>query len=227
MTIRQAVIILRSLTAVTFLITAISVPMVASSKPTKSQLEKARKINAAKIKKRKAKTRSGAYVTGGVGLIGSGSTPDNVDLSDGTGLSLGVGYRFTPQLAVEGGLLLGQYDVASASTSNDNTNDSSANEASLLGASLSLKYFIPIDAPRVEGYGQIGLGTLRIENLGETELDGTTIDFGGGIDYRISKELAVGAKVGYLQFLGDDGAAANVDDDFSSLNGMITLTFQL
>jgi outer membrane protein W len=222
MNMRHTQLLLRSVTALGVLMMAFSVPVVADAKPTKTQIERAKKINKVKIRaRRKGKTRSGAYVTGGVGLIGSGSSPDNVNLSDGTGLSVGVGYRFMPQLAIEGGLLLGQYDVVDAS------NDEGKGESSLLGATLSLKYFIPIDAPRVEGYGQIGLGKLEVENLGDTNIDGTMVDFGGGVDYRLSKEVAVGARVGYMYFLGEDGTSANANDTFSSLNGMITVSFQL
>jgi hypothetical protein len=37
----------------------------------------------------------------------------------------------------------------------------------------------------------------------------------------------VGARVGYMYFLGEDGTSANANDTFSSLNGMITVSFQL
>ena len=218
---RQTKIMFRSMMALGILMATFSAPSVAVSQPTKAQIERAKKINAAKIKKRRAASRNGAYITGGVGLIGSGTSAENVDLSDGTGLGIGVGYRFTPQLAVEGGLLLGQYNVQTGEDT-DNTNQE---EASLLGATLNLKYFMPIQGNRVEGYGQIGLGTLRIENLGDSEVDGTIVELGGGIDYRVSKEFAVGAKVGYMHMLENE-AATNADD-FSALNGMITLSFQL
>lgn len=223
MTMRRTKLFFGSLTTLAVLMMAFSTPAMAEGrKYSKAQIERARKLNSAKIKKRKAaRARSGAYVTGGVGLIGSGSTPENVDLTDGTGLALGVGYRFTPELAVEGDLLIGSY-TRQATDADDNNSD-----AGLLGATVGIKYFMPIDAPRVEGYGSLGLGLLQIDGVAEQDLEGTVVDLGGGIDYRISKEIAIGAKVGYMHFLGDDTVDATVDQDFSNFHGMLMLSYQL
>ncbi len=223
MTTRRTKLILASFTTLAFLMTAVASPALAEGpKWTKSQLERAHKINQAKIKKRrKARDRNGAYVTGGVGLVGSNTAPEGVELSDGTGLALGVGYRFTPQLAVEGDLLIANYTRAAGEGETNNS------DAGLLGAIVGVKYFMPIDAPRVEGYGQLGLGILQIDGIAEVDLQGTIVDVGGGVDYRLDKQFTIGAKVGYQHFLGDDSVAATVDQDFSSFNGMLMLSYEL
>jgi outer membrane protein W len=223
MTTRRTQLILAALTTVAFLMTAVSAPAFAEGpKYSKSQLDRARKINAAKIKKRrKASERNGAYVTGGLGLVGSGSAPADVSLSDGTGLTLGLGYRFTPQLAVEGDLLIAEYTRAAGEGETNNS------DAGLLGATVGIKYFMPIDAPRIEGYGQFGLGILQIDGIADEDLQGTVVDIGGGVDYRLNKQFAIGAKVGYQHFLGDDSVDATVDQDFSSFNGMLMLSYEL
>lgn len=222
MTMRRTKLILAAFTTLAFLMTTVATPAFAETpRYSKAQLDRARKLNAAKIKKRRSTAaRSGAYVTGGVGLIGSGTTPDNAELSDGTGLGLGVGYRFTPQLAVEGDLLIGSYTKAPIEGETNNS------DASLLGATVGIKYFMPIDK-RIEGFGQLGVGILQLKGLGSEDLQGTVVDLGGGVDYRLSKEFAIGAKVGYMHFLGDDSADATVDQDFSSFHGMLTLSYQL
>ena len=212
-----------------------------SSKVRKvSNSSKSRKISkrkttkrSKKARKRRAKRRGGAYFTGGLGLMAVGEAPDTANLDDGMGLSLGLGYRFTNELAVEGNFLASSYDAMSTNTNNNNGNDTAADSTTLTGGTLSLKYFMPIQLPRIEGYGQAGLGYMSIDGMpGVTgDLEGAVLDIGGGIDYRFSKEFAAGARVGYSTFLGDSQQqntdTNNVNDQFSAFSAMLTVSVEL
>lgn len=172
-------------------------------------------------KRKRARLRSGAYVTGGLGLVNVNDQPAKANLQSGTLMGIGVGYRLDPKLAVEGNLLAQFHDSI-------NNGQDSTGENTLTGGTISMKYIFPIDLPRMEGYGEAGLGYLNLGTIaGEEKISGTTINFGGGIEYRLSKEFALGGRLGYTSMLEASNSTGTATADFSALSAMITFNVQL
>lgn len=168
-------------------------------------------------RKRKAPMRSGAYVNGGLGVVTASGQPQGVTIQDGTLALVGLGYRFSPELAVEGNLQAQFHDVLS--------DGDSAGSNTLTGGSLSLKYFFPVAMPRIEGYAQGGLGYLSLASLpGLEDAAGPTLELGGGIEYRTNKQFAFGGRLGYSTFLGNNSPEVS---QFGALSAMLTINVQL
>lgn len=184
---------------------------------TKTTTKKKKKRSAQTVKTKRTKGRDGAYVQGGLGVSTITSEPRGVDLEGGTIGQIGVGYRLSPDLAVEGSLVGQFHDVLLDSGDQDQ-----AAERSLMGVQLGLKYHFPIMAPRIEGFAEADLGYLGLDS-GDTrdELSGLTLGGAIGADYRLSKEFAMGAKAGYMTTLDDAQG-----DDFGVLSLMLTAGFQ-
>lgn len=166
-------------------------------------------------KRRTASRRDGLYLSSGLGLVNMTDQPASLDLDDGTGISIGLGYRLTPDLAIEGAFMASLHDTFGQDASSGNA---------MTGGSLNLKYFFPLSGNRLEAYGQAGIGFMSLET-DNAQIDGTMLDLGGGIDYRISKETALGAKANFSFINGEDstGDAA----DINTFTIMATLSFQL
>ena len=164
---------------------------------------------------RRSTRREGAYFTGGVGLISVADQPRDLGLEDGTGINLGLGYRLTPDLALEARFLGSLHDAQ---------DNNARNQAALPGGSLNLKYFFPLGSDRLEAFAEGGLGIMNIESDTE-QIDGNFFDLGGGIDYRVSRETALGAKASFISIFGEDDR--NDEIDLNTFTLMATLSFQL
>jgi hypothetical protein len=191
----------------------------ATKKPTttKTTTKKKKKRSAQTVKTKRTKGRDGAYIQGGLGVSTITSEPSGVDLEGGTIGQIGVGYRLTPDLAVEGSLMAQFHDVLLDSGDQDQ-----AAERSLMGVQVGLKYHFPIMAPRIEGFAEADLGYLGLDS-GDTrdEISGLTLGGAIGADYRLTKEFAMGAKAGYMTTLDDAQG-----DDLGVLSLMLTAGFQ-
>ncbi len=163
---------------------------------------------------RRAARRDGPYVTGGLGLVTISDQPSNLDLNDGTGINAGVGFRLTPELALEGNFIGTSHDVGNASNA----------DGSMTGASLNLKYFFPLSDSRMEAFAEGGLGLLGVTN-GEDEIDGTFFGIGGGLGYRLSREVSLGAKANFMSISGEDSNSDTADLGAFTLMG--TISFEL
>ena len=163
---------------------------------------------------RRTSRRQGAYFTGGVGLVSIADQSNDLDLEDGTGINLGLGIRLTPDLALEGRFVGSLHD--------DDGGQSS--DSSLTGGSVNLKYFFPLGSNRLEAFAEGGLGIMNIEG-GSEEIDASFFDLGGGFDYRLTRETALGAKANFTNFFGED--TSNDDVDLNTFTLMATISFQL
>ncbi len=184
-------------------------------KRTRTRTRTKRRVRKSR-RSRSSSQRSGAYFVGGVGMVNLTDQPSNLDLDDGAGISLGLGYRLMPQLALEGTFHGSLHDSVGG------TDATSSN--SLTGGSLNLKYFIPLSGPRLEAYGQAGLGFMNVSS-GDTEIEGTFFDIGAGLDYRLSREAAAGVKANFSSLSGEDQGGGSADLNTFSL--MATISFQL
>jgi hypothetical protein len=210
---------------------------VAEANPTKARPTKKKAVKRADnsrdsasrarvtTKKKTAKRRDGAYFNGGLGVVTVSDQPAGVTLDTGTLALIGIGMRVTPDIAIEGNLQAQFHDIQ--------TGQDTASSDTLAGGSLSLKYFFPVMLPRIEGYAQGGLGYISLDGLGEgqEDLSGVTLEVGGGIDYRTSKQFAIGGRVGYSTLLGGALGGADADNNdaggFSALSAMLVLNLQL
>jgi opacity protein-like surface antigen len=163
---------------------------------------------------RRTSRRQGAYFTGGLGLVSVTDQSRELDLEDGTGINLGLGFRLTPDLALEGRFVGSLHDAEGRGS----------NESSLTGGSVNLKYFFPLGSNRLEAFAEGGLGLMNIEGENE-EVESTFFDLGGGFDYRLTRETALGAKANFTNFFGEDSSDDEVDLNTFTL--MATISVQL
>ncbi len=218
-------------TLVLFGLAMFAVPAVAAEPSSKiSKVKKVRKSSKKRVKRKskrkRTSRRSGPYVEGGVGLFNLQDQPGNLQLQDGTGLSLGLGYRADKTLALEANFLATFHDILARDSSANGSGSDSASSTTMTGGTVNLKYFFPLAISRVEAYGRAGVGYISLDTPDNGEIAGPLVDLGGGIDYRVNKKLAIGGRGGYNLIFGEN-QQNNETADLSGFNLMLTVSYEL
>jgi opacity protein-like surface antigen len=136
-------------------------------------------------------SRPGAYM--GIGLALGVDAWDGVDLDTPIGIDVLLGYRATPNMAVEAEIeYLNGFEPDGAPS------------LDALTATANLKAYLPMD--RFQPFALVGMGmtTYWISSFSETAF---SMRFGGGADYYLSENISLGVKIDYVLMTGDlDGA---------------------
>lgn len=121
--------------------------------------------------------------------------PPGVRFDPGLGFSLGIGYRFHPNLAVEGSV-----DFFEGIHSDDTTPSS---EGDILTFAGSIKGYL--STRRLQPYVLVGLGVTRAridEGPARYNRAGVSVLLGGGMDYYLLPGISLGIKVTYFEATG-------------------------
>lgn len=126
----------------------------------------------------------GGLMLGGNFCIPNGDANcDNIDPS--VGFSFFGQYRFIDFLAVEAKFFYGLYDTPDVDTDR-------------LGVLGGLRAYLPISAVDIYAEADIGWGQLKLEQGGnKISMDGFTMAFGLGADYRVTRWFTLGLVARY------------------------------
>lgn len=137
----------------------------------------------------------GLYV--GAGLVGTtvvGQSGGPELLEDGAGLSMFMGIRVSPQLALEGGVISTIHNPERVQT----VFGSDVDYLVLNGATADAKIFFPGDGQRVTPYAQGGLGLYLLDSdYFGTQSVGTGFQLGGGFDVELGPGIDIGLRALY------------------------------
>jgi hypothetical protein len=150
--------------------------------------------------------RTGLYLGAGIlgDYVGQGDEQLTQIMSVGGGWDAFAGYRVAPSFALEVG-----YAMSMHPTDRDLVDYDSA---VLNGLTIDLKFFFIPESTRFEPYFQGGVGFYNVkeEGFASTQMQGGGFQVGGGIDFRLSRMFAIGARALYKGMSMDNETTVTV-----------------
>ena len=180
-----------------------------AKRSTKKKKKRTRTRRKKKKTVKKTVKRTGPYLLIGLGGVSVGEDAEGYDSIDiGPGLSLGFGQRITPQFSIEGNVLLSLHDAVERRDSGGLTDPA---QNTLAAGTVDLKVWFPIDLPRLEGYGLLSIGYYSFDanRANGNDFSGLGLGFGGGIDWRLTREFSGGFRLQYNQLIVEERVTRN------------------
>lgn len=166
----------------------------------------------------------GLYV--GAGFLGTkilGQSGGAEILEDGAGISLFMGIRLSPQLAIEGGVSSSLHNPERVQTAFG----SDVDYLILNGATIDAKIFFPGQNANLTPYAQGGVGLYLLDSdYFGTQSVGTGFQLGGGFDFEVGTGVDLGLRALYKGI--SMGPPNTVDDDtfISALSAEATISLR-
>lgn len=178
-----------------------------------------------KTRKTKRAKQETPYFSVGVGMVDHGGAANAVSQSD-FAIQPMIGFKFSKQLSLEAGILGFFADSVDQNTTGgvtdpSNTNSSGSQGLTLGGLNGAVKYVLPA-SKRLLPYGLAGLGFYTLGSQNEDLRP--AVDFGLGTDYRVDRDINVGARWVYTGYWLD--ATGSADDPDSSWSMLATVSMR-
>lgn len=157
--------------------------------------------------------RDGPYFNMGLGVV---SIDNSFDDGVGSGLNLALGMRMD-DIALELGLLGGAQPI-------ELEGGELVQDLSFGGISGDVRYFLPIGRV-LEPYLQAGVGLYSV-GVDEEALPAPAVNLGGGVDLRLTRDIAIGGRYLYRGFFFEspESEAGQTDGVWSAM-GTFTYYF--
>ena len=147
--------------------------------------------------------RSSIYI--GIGGMANFFIEGNRDVTKvykgGGGFDLMFGARFSKFFALEL-----NYFLAFQSTDRSTATLQQITDATLQGFTVDGKIFIIPSSARIEPYLQLGIGAFMLSETFREQLSGIGFDLGFGVDVRLSRNFALGARAQWRGFYVDNSS---------------------
>jgi len=157
--------------------------------------------------------RDGPFLGFGLGLVGVENGLGSED--GGTGVNFGLGMR-DGNMALEVGLLAAAVPVEG--------DGDLVQDLSISGLSADAKLYLPF-GKTVEPYALVGLGLVSLESEGdESRGFSTALNFGGGVDIRVNRGLAIGGRYTLNGFFFDEAPSTSGGSATQTFSAMGTVT---